>query len=226
VAVIILNVDPGGCSPEKPMPAKPSISPVRGWIATTPPSRPPSAVTAACSTGSEIVVRTAGACCGRVRRSTRVPASSSPPGRPISRSSKIRSRPETPTSASDGTPSRPSSSRRSGGIGPSVPTTCEATGDDEARSSPLASTVRLRASSVARGGICVTRRRRSPAARPGKTRARDQSTPSPVVGRTSSPSTVPNARVGMLTGTRYASPSLRGLPVTTLVAVAVRRALS
>ena len=45
------------------------------------PGAPPSAVTAACSTGSEIVVRTAGAWRGLVRLSTRAPATSSPPGR-------------------------------------------------------------------------------------------------------------------------------------------------
>jgi hypothetical protein len=74
--------------------------------------------------------------------------------------------------------------------------------DDEVRSSPLASTMRSRASSVARGGICVTRRRRSPRASPGKTSSRDQSMPSPVVGSVTSPFTVPNARVGIWTGTR------------------------
>ena len=97
---------------------------------------------------------------------------------------------------------RTSSARRSGGIGPSWPTTWGASSDGEERSSPLASTVRSRASSVARAGIFVTRRRRSPAASPGKTSARDQSMPSPVAGRTTSPATVPNARVGMRTGTR------------------------
>ena len=202
MVVIILNVDPGGCRPEKAIPEKASTSPVRGWSATTPPRRGPSAVTAACSTGSEIVVRTAGAWCGWVRLSTRAPATSSPPGVPSRRSSKIRSRPDTPTSASAGTPSAESSSRRSGGIGPSWPTTCGASSEGEDRSSPLASTVRSRASRVARAGIFVARRRRSPGASPGKTSARDQSMPSPVAGRTTSPATVPNARVGMRTGTR------------------------
>ena len=98
---------------------------MRGCSATTPPRRPPSAVTAACSTGSEIVVRTAGAWCGLVRLSTRAPGRRARrPGVPSRRSSKIRSRPDTPTSASAGTPSAASSSRRSGGIGPSWPTTC------------------------------------------------------------------------------------------------------
>jgi hypothetical protein len=55
---------------------------------------------------------------------------------------------------------------------------------------------------VARVGIRVTRRRRSPIASPGKTSARDQSMPSSVVGSTTSPATVPKARVGMRTGTR------------------------
>ena len=137
-----------------------------------------------------------------VRLSTRAPATSSPPGVPSRRSSKIRSRPETPTSASAGTPSAASSSRRSGGIGPSWPTTWGASSEVEARSSPLASTVRSRASNVARVGIRVTRRRRSPTPSPGNTRARDQSMPSPVAGSTTSPATVPNARVGMWTGTR------------------------
>jgi hypothetical protein len=55
---MIFIVDPGGCSPENGIPANARISPVRGRSATTPPSRPASAVTAARSTAGEIVVRT------------------------------------------------------------------------------------------------------------------------------------------------------------------------
>ena len=144
-----------------------------GLSATTPPTRRPSAVTAACSTGSEIVVRTAGAWCGRERLSTRAPATSSPPGVPSRRSSKIRSRPETPTSASAGTPSAASSSRRSGGIGPSWPTTCGASSEGEERSSPLASTCgRGRAAWRARASAS-----RGAAARPRQPREDERARP-------------------------------------------------
>ncbi len=37
VVVIILNVEPGGCSPSRPMPATARICPLAGCIATTPP---------------------------------------------------------------------------------------------------------------------------------------------------------------------------------------------
>jgi hypothetical protein len=60
--------------------------------------------------------------------------------------------------------------------------------------------VRSRASSVA--GRHLRDAAQALAGRePGKTSARD-SMPSPVAGRTTSPATVPNARVGMRTGTR------------------------
>ena len=101
---MILNVEPGGWRPENAIPAKARISPVFGLIATTPPSRLPSAAVAARCTGIEIVVRTAWPCCALVWASTVVPASSVPPGRPISRRSKIRSRPLAPTVVVAGMP--------------------------------------------------------------------------------------------------------------------------
>ncbi len=57
-----------------PSPATARIWPVLGCIATTPPSCPPSAVTAARCTAGEIVVRTAGAAFGTAVASTRVAA--------------------------------------------------------------------------------------------------------------------------------------------------------
>ena len=46
-SVMILNVEPGGCRPEKASPASARISPVAGRSAATPPSGSPSAATAA-----------------------------------------------------------------------------------------------------------------------------------------------------------------------------------
>src|SRR5437762_576624 len=59
VSVIILKVEPGGCTLFRPMPATAVISPVEGRITTMPPSWPPRAVTAARCSAGEIVVRTA-----------------------------------------------------------------------------------------------------------------------------------------------------------------------
>ena len=58
-SVMILNVEPGGCRPSRPIPATARISPVAGTIATTPPSWLPRALTAAAWTEGEIDVRTA-----------------------------------------------------------------------------------------------------------------------------------------------------------------------
>ena len=110
------------------MPEAASTPPVRGSIATTPPRRSPSACTAALCTAVEIVVRTGAAWTRPAAAIVRPPARSSPPGRPRSRTSKIRSRPLTPTSASDGTPSALRSAWRSAGIGPSEPVIEVATG--------------------------------------------------------------------------------------------------
>ena len=60
-SVMILNVEPGGCRPERPIPAAATTSPSSlppTRIATTPPRRPASAVTAAAWTCGMIVVRT------------------------------------------------------------------------------------------------------------------------------------------------------------------------
>ena len=57
--VTSLNVDPGGWGPEKAMPARARTWPVCGSSAATPPSRPPSALTAAASIWRSIVVLTA-----------------------------------------------------------------------------------------------------------------------------------------------------------------------
>ena len=101
-SVTILNVEPGGCRPEKAIPASARISPVRGRTTATPPRRAPFATSAARCTAGSIDDRTAVAGRGCVRASTRLPARSSPPGRPATRSSKTRSRPEVPTRASSG----------------------------------------------------------------------------------------------------------------------------
>ena len=80
--VTILNVDPGGCRLSRPMPATARICPLEGAIATIPPNWPPSAATAARCSAGETVLRTGGAGWGATEASTRVPASSSPPGAP------------------------------------------------------------------------------------------------------------------------------------------------
>ena len=54
----ILNVDPGGWSPENATPERARISPVLGRMAAMPPSRPARASTAAVWTLGAIDVRT------------------------------------------------------------------------------------------------------------------------------------------------------------------------
>ena len=88
------------------MPASARISPLRGSSAATPPSRPASATTAASWSPVSMVVRIglAGRGCARAR--TRLPATSSPPGRPRSCSSNASSRPLWPTGQSGREPAR------------------------------------------------------------------------------------------------------------------------
>ncbi len=105
------------------MPATARTSPVDGSIATIPPYWPPSAVTAACWIAGETELRTGGAARGGTDASTRSPASSSPPGDPLRRSSSASSTPLTPTVASLGTPSASSAARREAGMLPTLPTT-------------------------------------------------------------------------------------------------------
>ena len=203
MVVTILNVDPGGCRPEKAIPEKASTSPVRGASATMPPSRPPSAVTAACSTGSEIVVRTAGAWRGLVRLSTRAPATSSPPGRAE------QALVEDPLEARDADLGVGGHAER-GELLAALGRDRAELADDLGRQQrgrvrdrrPWPAPCGRAPAAWRACGIRVTRRRRSPAASPGRRGARDQSMPSPVAGSTTSPATVPNARVGMRTGTR------------------------
>ncbi len=226
VAVMILKVDPGGCSPLNAMPAAARISPLRGFIATTPPRRPASASTAACWTCSEIVVRTASAACGGWVPSSRSPASSTPPGRPRTWSSKIRSRPLTPTCASAGTPWARSRRFSSSGIAPSSPTIDEATGSTACPSGARTSGLRSRDSSAARSGSSVRRVSFSPGRRPGNTRSGVQlmrASPSiSVTGRRSVCLTVPKATVSIMAGTSMVeSPASRAGPNRTRVAVAV-----
>ena len=102
--VTSLKVEPGGCGAEKAMPASARISPLRGSSAATPPSLPASPTTAASWSPVWIVVWIAGAARGRARASTRLPATSSPPGRPRRRFSKASSRPLCPTGQSRGNP--------------------------------------------------------------------------------------------------------------------------
>ena len=199
MSVIILNVEPGGWRSSRPIPATARICPVAGAIATIPPSWPPRAVTAACCTDGDTVVRTALAAFGVAVASTRAPvlapafvlvpppsASSSPPGVPRRLASSASSRPLTPTIAFAGTPSASNSCRRAAGIGPTVPTTALANEPSgEARwpastAAPSASTVPSRASSVARRGqrrvarqpLAGAQARERERARPGDPRSR------------------------------------------------------
>ena len=153
LTVTILNVDPGGCSASKAMPATASTWPLAGSSAITPPYWPPSALTAALCNVGEIVVRTVLPARGATLASTRslpavavlavavpvvaVPvvgdwpagawtASSSPPGVPRRRSSSASSRPLTPTIALPGTPCASSAWRLPAGIGPTSPATASA----------------------------------------------------------------------------------------------------
>ncbi len=171
VSVMILKTDPGGCGAEYAMPASASTSPSDGRITATPPKRPASAATAAPWIAGSIVVRTAVPRRGATEASTRSPARSTPPGRPVSSASNSRSRPVSPTDASAGTPRRASSAARSGGAGPMRPATSAATApSSEARASPSASGVPSRAWIAARGGSDVVRDSFSPGRSPGWTR--------------------------------------------------------
>ena len=205
-SVIILNVEPGGCRPENATPARPRISPVFGLMTATPPNWPPSAWTAAPWIVVSIVVRTDFAWSGVPLPSTRLPASSVPPGRPRSSESKTRSRPVVPTVASSGTPSARSSSARAAGIAPIAPAIAEAAvPSGEVRSTPWASGVPLRKRRFARGGSCVLRLSRCPRSTPGNVRfcvhATRAASSLPSNGRRRVAWTVPKTRVVTVIGT-------------------------
>ena len=186
------------------MPASASTSPVRGRITAIPPKRPASAVDgrAPGSRGRSSCARRC-RCCGSTAASTRSPARSSPPGRPVSSASNSRSRPVSPTGASSGTPRR---AQLGGALGRRGPDACRrsrrpARRGRTVRASPSASGVPSRAWSAARGGIA---RRARAASRPGAGRGRPGGAasrpPAPVLvvlrsGSASGRGSVPNTRV-------------------------------
>ena len=101
VSVIILNVEPGGCRSLAAIPARARIWP-SGLTAAAPPSRSPSAATAAFWASGSIVVRTFWPARGVLRARTWRPARRMPPGVPASGSLSASSRPDVPTRASGG----------------------------------------------------------------------------------------------------------------------------
>ncbi len=219
-----------------PMPTTASICPLSGSIATIPPICPPSASAATRCTAGEIVVCTAGFDLATALASTRLPASSSPPGVPRSWSSSANSSPLVPTIASEGTPRASSSATRELGTGPTSPTTpAEAAPSGELRApaavaGPSASTDPSPASSAARGGMVIRLLSDWPACKPGKRSECDQITRGP-----SGPSlslmcklsaSFPHSRVPTSIGTEIVSRSPSWAPPITLrlISVAVRDA--
>jgi len=74
VSVMILNVEPGGCSSESGAPAAASSSPVDGAITTIPPVLVPSSATASACSDGEIEVRTSAPARATALASRRPPA--------------------------------------------------------------------------------------------------------------------------------------------------------
>ena len=155
---------------------------MRGSSATTPPSWPPSAVTAARCTLGEIVVRTACAGCGDGVASTRAPAEQLAAGRSAQATSSARSRPLVPTIACGGHALRFQRCAREPGIGPTSPITALATAAERRAARAAARFVgrglrrapSRRAPAASRAAAASVRRvSGSPARRPGNASERD-----------------------------------------------------
>ena len=128
-SVMILNVEPGGCRPEKATPARPRISPdLRAQ------DRDAAELVAERLDGRALHLRVdrrahrlAGAAAWPIASMRLAGAQASRRGARRAASSKTRSRPVMPTFASSGTPSARSSSTRSGGAASSWPAIAVAT---------------------------------------------------------------------------------------------------
>ena len=166
-----------------------------------------------------MVVRIAFAGRGCARASTRLPATSSPPGRPRSRSSKASSSPLWPTGQSAGKPRAYSAPRSSavscGSMRPAIESAIPTSGEVRASAGPSARTLPSCERRVARTAGTLTRLRRSPSRSSGNTSRGDQSTRSPDTGTRRSPRRLPKTRVSTTTGT-VTSVAVRALGVTRL----------
>ena len=199
VGVIILNVEPGGWSPERRSRRRPGS---RRCAAGAPRRRPgaPRARRPPPARRQRDRRAHGGGLARGARLSTRAPATSSPPGR-----------------AEQALVEDPLQARHADlrvGRYPERGELLAVLGRDRAElADDLGREQRRRRAVVAlgqhgavagqqRGARGHPRHAAQPLAgrEPGKTSARDQSMPSPVAGRTTSPATVPNARVGMRTG--------------------------
>jgi hypothetical protein len=163
---------------------------------------------------------------GRARASTRVPATSSPPGRPRRRRSKTCSSPLCPTGQSVGKPRAYRAARSpgvpSGSMRPAIESAMPASGEVLDVAGPSASTLRSREWSVARTGGRLLRLSRSPGRSSGNTSHGSHSTRSSETGRRRSPRRLPKTRVSTTSGTAMRSPSApSGSPASTDRSVAV-----
>ena len=158
-----------------------------------------------------MVVRIALAGRGCARARTRLPATSSPPGRPRRRSSNASSRPLWPTGQSAGKPRAYSALRSSavscGSMRPAIESAIPTSGEVRPSAGPLARTLPSCERRVARTAGALTRVRRSPARSSGNTSRGDQSTRSPDIGTRRSPRRLPKTRVSTTTGTATSPPS-------------------
>jgi hypothetical protein len=98
---------------------------------------------------------------------------------------------------------------------PAIESAIPTSGDVRASAGPLASTRRLRESSVARSGGTLRRASRSPRRSSGKTSRGSHSTRSSLTGTSSSPAWRPNTFVSTTTGTTQ-SPSRSPLGSSTV----------
>ena len=176
-----------------------------------------------------MVVRIAFVGRGLARARTRLPATSSPPGRPRSRSSNASSSPLWPTGQSAGKPRAYSALRSStvscGSMRPAIESAIPTSGEVRASAGPCARTLPSCERRVARTAGTLTRARRSPARSSGNTSWGAQSTRSPDTRTRRSPRRLPKTRVSTTTGTVTSSPSApSGSPASSSVSVAVAAA--
>ena len=231
MAVITLNVEPGGCRAEKAWPASASTLPFSALSTAAPPKVLPSAAAVASCRSASIVVRTGSPGIGARRAISVLPSSpeanSLPPGVPERTSSNASSRPLVPAGVPLGKPAAFISCWRSGGGSEVSPVTMPPLPlVVRPPAGPWASGVRSAARIGARFGTFVSLINSSPSPRPGKTRLGCQLTPPSATGTAISPLTSPNAVVWIVVGRATTSvPSWsigpRVSPTATAVAVAV-----